>query len=910
MAVQLSVFPQYSLVNANLTNPNFQYYVDGINWSSLNGSTTNVETAGVTFVQDQVDHYFGAGMILNTFYRGDTVAATVDMLSSACQLGPGDMCCLLQKINNISLGANYQIVFDIAVAAGASEFTIYEYNGNTLVQQFNMGTPAITTIAVNNVQFASSQPTIVLGFKDPAGTAQIIINSFRIQSAGSQPQGFFDTGEILLDLYEDEDIPLTLSVDDFTKVAEKVQSYSKSFKIPETKKNQRAFDNIFEITRLSDSIIFNPYLKTKCNLKVDGFLVFEGFLRLIDVNDKEGEVSYNVNLYSEAIALKDVLDKREIGDIDFEELAHLYDITQIKLSWNDSPAAGITYLNPSTSGYRDANDTLKYPFCDWTHALGVNSSNGYPELPRLEAAFRPWLNIKYLINRIFEDTGFTWSSTFFDSVDFEKLYMDFNWGSQGVPLSIQTVNSTYNFYYVGGTAVPPANGPVPTSATIMTAGFFNAGGNSNPPQLNGTNGLFTCDADNMQVISQGRYMLENTTGSTINFTVQIAANIGGVAQILNPVTFAIPANSTAFVTPYHTTTLPSMNIGDTFSIESFASAVGLSNVYNITFLNQDYFVTIINLVSANLINTERGELKQWDFLSGILKMFNLVTIPSTIPNEIIFETYADTFINQISGGAGSGDVSLAARGVTHNWTDKIDTGDIKLKPLTNLNAETIFKFAEDEDDYSFTEYKRATRHLYGSKVFDASGATLLTGEEEISAKPFAATVIKPLLSNLTELIVPAIYAYNQDSGGEEFDNLPRILYNVGKKTMLSSFYNYPAQNGGSAGLLEQDILQFSHTTEIPSTAASYDFVFGEQNLINGVGVSPVNNLFNLYWLPYFNELYNPDTRTMTLKVNLSAADINTFKFSDQVFIKQRVFRVNRIDYKPNDLSVVEFILIP
>ena len=56
MAVQLSVFPQYSLVNANLTNPNFQYYVDGINWSSLNGSTTNVETAGVTFVQDQVDH--------------------------------------------------------------------------------------------------------------------------------------------------------------------------------------------------------------------------------------------------------------------------------------------------------------------------------------------------------------------------------------------------------------------------------------------------------------------------------------------------------------------------------------------------------------------------------------------------------------------------------------------------------------------------------------------------------------------------------------------------------------------------------------------------------------------------------------------------------------------------------------
>ena len=78
----------------------------------------------------------------------------------------------------------------------------------------------------------------------------------------------------------------------------------------------------------------------------------------------------------------------------------------------------------------------------------------------------------------------------------------------------------------------------------------------------------------------------------------------------------------------------------------------------------------------------------------------------------------------------------------------------------------------------------------------------------------------------------------------------------------------------------------------------------------GVGAATPNNLFNLYWLPYYSELYNPNTRTMIIKVNLSPADINTFKFNDTVFIKNRVFRVNRIDYKPNDLATVEFILIP
>ena len=49
---------------------------------------------------------------------------------------------------------------------------------------------------------------------------------------------------------------------------------------------------------------------------------------------------------------------------------------------------------------------------------------------------------------------------------------------------------------------------------------------------------------------------------------------------------------------------------------------------------------------------------------------------------------------------------------------------------------------------------------------------------------------------------------------------------------------------------------------------------------------------------------------MTIKVNLSPSDINTFNFYDTVFIKNRQFRVNKIDYKPTDLSTVEFILIP
>ena len=47
-----------------------------------------------------------------------------------------------------------------------------------------------------------------------------------------------------------------------------------------------------------------------------------------------------------------------------------------------------------------------------------------------------------------------------------------------------------------------------------------------------------------------------------------------------------------------------------------------------------------------------------------------------------------------------------------------------------------------------------------------------------------------------------------------------------------------------------------------------------------------------------------------MKVNLSPSDVSAFKFYDTVMIKNRTFRVNKIQYKPNSLATVEFILIP
>jgi len=352
-------------------------------------------------------------------------------------------------------------------------------------------------------------------------------------------------------------------------------------------------------------------------------------------------------------------------------------------------------------------------------------------------------------------------------------------------------------------------------------------------------------------------------------------------------------------------TTPPLSSGDTVLCQAKSSLglydlVGVLNIGGVTPSLVTITTSVAQTTTDTLLGTLRGELGQWDFLKGLLTMFNLVTLPDeNNPSNINIEPYGDVFINNPDS-------------VELDWTEKIDVSEMKLTPLTNLNKSTIFKFVEDEDDFAFMNYKNSVGgHLYGSKKYDASGFTILSGEDEIVAEPFAATVVKPLMSQYSDFITPAVYSYNpQDDTSEGFENSPRIMFENGIKTLTSCTYSIPAQNGVVGNASETQFLQFSHLTDISTVTGSRDFHFGECQLVSPVGSPVNNNLFNLYWLPYYNELYNPDTRIMNLKVNLNPSDINTFKFNDTVFIKNRTFRVNKIDYKPNDLATVEFILIP
>ncbi len=891
MSVQLILYPQsYEGVYNAFSGSPYEAIVNGISFTDLDNTQTYTTTSATPFVDTLTNE---PPSIINTWYRfrknlsGTSAFPTVSLANLVLESDNANITGVYQQLSNLTIGQPYVVTINISTPQAGGLVVVGAFDGITPQGSSTSYNANVTQIS--KIFIASApQITIMISYSHPdAFNLEISsISALPIGSTTADP--ILSDGQVILDLYEDEDLPLTLSVDNFKNVAEKVQSYSKAFNLPATKRNNKIFNQIFEITRSDDGAIFSPYKKSECVLKQDGFVLFKGYLRLLDVTDKDGEISYNVNLYSEVIALADYLKELSFRDLDFTELEHDYNYSEIRNSWQGT----LSYINPSTSGFRTGG-TVRYPFVDWNHQFTLGTS-GNPILPNLESAFRPFIKIKYIIERIFENTPFTFSSDFFDTTDFEKLYMDFNWGADNAPVVFNSSGSAYRTTALG----------IPSTYLTLTYDPY-----SFPAPFGFSGGVFTAIEDG-QIYNISYNMLFDF--DLLGGELRVRWVVNGIPQ--NTFTIIKSSNTVTYAGSF---TTPPLSVGDTIYCEAIAlQGNPLTGIKfnNVAIPAITATTSVDQTTNDTLLGTLRSELGQWDFLKGLITMFNLVTIPDeNNPNNIKFEPYVDVFINNTAG------TSLSDRTIEHDWTDKIDVSEMKLEPLTDLNRRTIFKFVEDEDDFAFMNYKHQVGgHLYGSKKFNATDEfNILDRLDEVIAEPFAATVIKPLMSQFPQFITPAIYAYNsEDDTSEGFENSPRIMYDNGVVDMASTTYSVPAQNGGTANAFEFQFLQFSHLSDIPTItsvppvpADTRDFHFGECQLLTG-DVPTVNNLFNLYWLPYYNELYNPNTRTMTIKVNLSPADINTFKFNDTVFIKNRVFRVNKIDYKPNDLATVEFILIP
>jgi hypothetical protein len=918
MSLQLIVYPQinpngvYSFTSTANTN---EYVGD----SNLNGALAG--TVSCTTGSPSTEAIASSSPIINAYKRFRTtgtgnpyaqaaLAPTFGggLLSFYGGSGSNSSSGIYQVVDNLVIGVSYELTYVVDSISGAANADVYIGNQyGSQVDVANSGFNSLgSSLFVDNAvgvgtythTFTATDTSELLIFEYiDATSGRTFVDKISIretQTAANSVYEDFADGQVILDLYEETSIPFTLSVDEFKNAAEKPTSYSKSFRLPATKRNNQVFSNIFDVSRSTadDLLSFNPYKKTSIRVKEHGYTIFDGLLRLIDISENNGEISYNVNLYSGTTSLKELLQNKVLGDIDFSELEHDYNATSIEASFNGNlPIAQLA--GGSFAGALNATTTsvLKYPLCDWSGNFILNDNSEGFTMELLEDGFRPFINLKYLVDNIFKDAGLTFSSTFLSTSDFTKLYIDFNTNTihggnfvvkQFTDNSV-AANDNWTATFTGFTDIKFAEGD--TNEAIKSLYFSN-------------DTTFTATENNQTVINEVAVRVKNNASGSENVRFRVLSNVSGTIPGTQQ-TINIGGNDEAV---YHVNFTSTLTQGETLKVQ-FVSETNSNDItqFDGNVNNGDFWTMQVmggKVGDHELSMCKRGQMSQWDFFSGIIKMFNLVILETSTgtfsiePYKDIFQPFTDT-----------NDVEIL------DWTEKVDAQEFKLEPINTLKKNHIFTYKRDSNDYISKQYSEALGgYLFGTHTRVETTNDFVVGETKIEV-PFAPTLDKRIFGNFYG---PAIYKSSGDNKFEDFDNLPRILYDNGVHTRQVNGFGFdsPVQNHASAQFSNQkDYLYFSHydrPTPLTGTE-TLNYNFG---ICQGIGMSlpGTDTLYNLYWQPYIDDLYDPDTRILKLKINLISTDVSNFRFYDLIRIKNRLYRVNKIDYKPGEMSNVELIL--
>jgi hypothetical protein len=297
------------------------------------------------------------------------------------------------------------------------------------------------------------------------------------------------------------------------------------------------------------------------------------------------------------------------------------------------------------------------------------------------------------------------------------------------------------------------------------------------------------------------------------------------------------------------------------------------------------------------IPRQLSNIKQKDYLTSIIRMFNLYLEPSkTTLNTFLIEPRDDYYQKY---------------GTLRDWSKKIDLD----KPIQNEIASNIqnrtqyFSHKADKDFYNDL-YTQTTNTIFGEYNFEFDNE-FTSGQNKIE------TIFSPtpnnLLSGSRAMVIPSILALNNGNFSNYSGGNPRILYATPLGLTGGDTYNFwpTAFNVGTP--ITQTIYPYAGFSNDPFNP-NKSLNFGDiKSFVTGYNETQ-NNLYYTYWSNTITDLNSVDSRFLTAYFYLNANDINQFTFADLIYISvdnmAGYYRVNKIlDYDPNQYESVKVELV-
>ena len=691
-----------------------------------------------------------------------------------------------------------------------------------------------------------------------------------------------------IDLYETSPIKLTLSIEDITN-AEATSVFSKAFKVPGTRANAEFFKNSFDV----DGILYDVTVKKPAEILVDGAEFRQGHIRLqkIFLNTEQDRYDYELLFLGETRDFSSKIGDKGLCQLDLPELVgdatgQNITVAAVQASWQAFPE------NASlTAGLHDGN--IIYPLID--HGNSYNDA-GNPNETRIAlddpsqdhftrstgtnplqiARMKPMIRAKRIIDQIFLDAGYTYTSTFFDSDLFHQIYIS-AFGNEATVSYEAAGNSTSSINCAFGEDLVSTQG----ANAVLQIPY-----NQIDPGNNLSNQYYTVPTAGGTYQIRGQAFVDCFRENSDYSTTPVDSRLHLWNQTKNISLGNGSPNNLATIS--FNVTLP-IQAG----IFEQGDQIGAKVIPN-GFVDGDFVTNVeFEVLSApGQYNPSVGlecSYKQVDFVKDILTAFRLVLAPDpSKPDNFIVEPW-QTYINS---------------GELYDWSDKlVENKDVVIEPVFFSQSETIKYDMQQGGDYVNIYHKQAYSENYGYLEFN-SGNDLLKGSRTVQLKGIAPTPIAQIEGWVVgdNVALPQLHTHSAEDTGTQ--HLPLKV----KTRML--FYNglqpftHPSNPGGANNTwyLSGPVANTSYPLVSPYETWPIQPETLNLNWFNDVQywqtIAGYNEngstLYGNYWSRYIASLYNKYSRRVTATFILNNIDLNTFSFDDTIFVNGTYYRPEKI----------------
>lgn len=726
-----------------------------------------------------------------------------------------------------------------------------------------------------------------------------------------------------VDLFQDETIELTSSIQDARDIGKIFTDYSKAFNVPASPSNNKIFKHYYNYNITTGA--FDARQKKTAAIEINHlpFRIGKIFLQGVDMRNNK-PFNYRIVFYGHTVSLKELLgddkfsDKNSDGTFLFsylENYNHEYSETNVRNGLKD----GLDFTVNSVS----QTDAIIYPLITSKKRLFFNSSatlsndenfdgNIYhdtstPDTIRgLEFTdLKPAIKAIHLIEAIEStyDIEFTRTvpttsgstrNTFFNSTPFSNLYLWMN-NKKG---EITDVDDDEGFIYSSKLTGYTSSDPHPTSVVDFDGSKIILNANDYGFLMTLTVTLDSADSDKDYQVK-----LINLTDN-IEFTASRLLN--GI--YLLPIVFgSVVPGLTDIPDKEYEIIIESkeqLTISSTsFAITSQQGAVSTEKTY--TTASQDTEVQIV-------VPNRMPEMKVIDFLTGLFKLFNLTAyyideVADTNYGKIYVDTldnfYSDAIYNH-SGG--TTDIAKYIDNTNHKVNSLLPFTDIDFKYTENSTV--LMEHHTEQFDEVFGDAEFNIRRKYPN---------IDRGSKYEIKVPFSHMKYERLrdlntLSTETSSLTDIQWGYcaSGDFTATDYDAGPPIVPAKGDydKTLIKPLLFYGIRETGLSSTRKINYISTSSPTGIdnywrpsnaqdegtsataPSYTLNFDLEFDEWQTTN-YGDN-TNSLYEVFYKNYVESVFDPTKRLFKFRGYLPANIIVNFRLNDQFKIQDNIFRIN------------------